>query len=176
MLKMCIADFAATVGGQLIWSSMPPLAGGLEPVRRIVINSSIATPGDVYWSLHSADYHGEIWVHEAFARGAIGAVISTHYVEPWAGKFTLHTDDSNIAFCRFVRLLEGSALRGRSPVALGVVEAERLLQDVAKNDLDALTPIIAIQKRQELDGNRYQRRPELRANELARSNANIASS
>lgn len=151
MLKLCIADFAATVGGQLIWSSMPPLAGGLEPVKRIVLDSAIAKPGDVYWSLREATYHGEVWIQEAFSRGALGAVIGIPYVEPWAGKFVLRVEDTNATFCRFVRLLEGSALRGRSPIALGIASAEGLLRAVARHDEAALGPIIAIQRKPDSD-------------------------
>jgi len=149
---MCISEFADALGGRLTWAMMPPLAGGLEPVRGIVIDSRLAMPGDVYWALEGPEHDGAVWVHDAFGRGALGAVVDHRHVEPWAGKFVLHVAEVNAAFRRFVRLVEGSSLRGRAPIRLGGTHGADLLHAVARNDQAAWDAIIDMQRKPVLCG------------------------
>ena len=84
---------------------MPPLAGAFEPVRRVVLDSSDARPGDVYWAVTGRYFEGAALVENAFAHGALGAVASGRRIEPWAGKFTLEVEDANRALCRLAKCL-----------------------------------------------------------------------
>lgn len=97
VLHLCISDLQKILGGELTLGMMPPLAGKLEPLRRVVVDSSAARPGDVYWAITGPGYDGAQMAEEAYARGALGVVVSSRHVEPWAGKFTLRVEDSNAA-------------------------------------------------------------------------------
>src|SRR5262245_34413055 len=97
MLNLCIEELHRIVGGEVRLGLMPPLAGTLEPLRRVVVDSSRARPGDVYWALVGPDYDGAQTAEEAFTRGALGVVVSSRSVEPWAGKFVLRVPDANQA-------------------------------------------------------------------------------
>jgi hypothetical protein len=97
MLNLCIDELQRVVGGEVRLGLMPPLAGTLEPLRRVVVDSSRARPGDVYWALVAPDYDGAHTAEEAFTRGALGVVVSSRNVEPWAGKFVLQVSDANQA-------------------------------------------------------------------------------
>jgi UDP-N-acetylmuramyl pentapeptide synthase len=95
MLNLSIADLHRIIGGELQLGLMPPLAGVLEPIRRVIVDSSAARPGDVFWAIAAAGYDGACSAEEAFTRGAIGVVSSTRKVAPWAGKFSLQVADAN---------------------------------------------------------------------------------
>jgi hypothetical protein len=97
MMNLCIEELQRIVGGEVQLGLMPPLAGKLEPLRRVVVDSSAARPGDVYWALVGEDFDGARMAEEAFARGALGVVASSRHVEPWAGKFVLTVRDANVA-------------------------------------------------------------------------------
>jgi UDP-N-acetylmuramyl pentapeptide synthase len=102
MLNLSIADLHRVVGGELQLGLMPPLAGVLEPVRRVIVDSSNARPGDVFWALATAGYDGACSAEEAYTRGAIGVVSSTRKVAPWAGKFSLQVGDANDALRKLI--------------------------------------------------------------------------
>jgi UDP-N-acetylmuramyl pentapeptide synthase len=97
MLQLCIEELNKIVGGEVKLGLMPPLAGQLEPIRRVIVDSSVARPGDVYWALFGHGYDGANTAEEAYARGALGVVASSRRVEPWAGKFALRVADANLA-------------------------------------------------------------------------------
>jgi UDP-N-acetylmuramyl tripeptide synthase len=97
MLDLCIEDLNRIVGGDVALGLMPPLAGRLEPIRRLVVDSSVARPGDVYWALCGPGFDGAMTAEEAYARGALGVVVSSRQVEPWAGKFALRVANTNHA-------------------------------------------------------------------------------
>jgi hypothetical protein len=142
MLKICIAQLAELVDGRLRLSSMPPLGGGFEPTGRIVIDSNMVTPGDLYWALDGAGHYGSTYTQQAFANGAQGVVVASRGIEPWAGKFCIEVADSNRSFCYFVRCLVGTFEKNRSPISLGVQDEISLLMAIAEGDGSVLEDLI----------------------------------
>ena len=92
---------AEIVQGPLTLGTMPPLGGEWEPVRRVVFESATVDRGDVYWDLSNCtSVPGASGVaEEAFARGAVG-VVSSRYIEPWAGAFSIQIADAHHALER----------------------------------------------------------------------------
>ena len=142
MLKICIAQLAELVDGRLRLASMPPLGGGFEPTGRIVIDSNLVSPGDLYWALDGFGHNGSSYTQQAFVSGAQGVVLAARRVEPWAGKFCIEVADSNLAFCYFMRCLEGVLLKNRSPVSLGESNEISLLKAIAAGDSSVLEDLI----------------------------------
>ena len=77
-----------------------------EPLGRIVIDSRLVRPRDVFWGLRTNTYDGTCYADEAFSRGALG-VVTGRRIEPWAGKFTIRVDDPASSLRRFLRCLRG---------------------------------------------------------------------
>lgn len=102
MLNLSIAELQRVTGGELQLGLMPPFAGKLEPIRRAIVDSTAARPGDVFWAIAAPGYDGARYAEEAFTRGALGVVVSTRHVEPWAGKFTLRVTDANAALSKLI--------------------------------------------------------------------------
>ena len=98
MNNVCLRDITEIIGGELQLGSLPPLDGEMQSVDRIVTDSRLVQPGDVYWAATKWDDDG---AEMAYARGAIGVVVSGHRVEPWAGKFCIQVDDANQALWQF---------------------------------------------------------------------------
>jgi UDP-N-acetylmuramyl pentapeptide synthase len=96
-MKLSIGELAKAVHGSLSLGSLPPLAGPFEPVRRIVVESRLAKPGDVYWGLIVPGLDGALLAEDAYLRGAFGVVVSGRHVEPWAGRFSIQVQDANLA-------------------------------------------------------------------------------
>ena len=142
MLNICIAQLAELVDGRLRLATMPPLAGGYEPTGRIVIDSNMVSPGDLYWALDGLGHYGSSYTQQAFANGAQGVVVASRSIEPWAGKFCIEVADSNCAFCYFVRCLEEKFLKNRSPISLGVQNEISLLKAIAGGDESVLEDLI----------------------------------
>lgn len=95
MNHLCIRDLTEIVGGRLRLGCLPPLGGELEPLGPVVVDCSRVKHGDTYWEL--AETGGPSRADEAFARGALGVVVSGRAVEPWAGKFSLEVEDARAA-------------------------------------------------------------------------------
>ena len=95
-----IRDLAAACQGRLKFGAMPPVGGELEPVGRIVADLNELRSGDVYWELGGRQ---RPFAEEAFARGALGIVVSGRHVEPWAGKFAIDVDCTKQALERAAR-------------------------------------------------------------------------
>lgn len=147
MLKICIAQLAELIDGRLRLASMPPLGGGYEPTGRIVIDSNMVEPGDIYWALDGFGHQGSSYTQQAFAHGAQGCVVAGRSIEPWAGKFCIEVAESNLAFCHFARCIEGTFVQGRSPVTLGVHNEIFLLKAIAAGDISILEDLIQQQAR-----------------------------
>lgn len=95
MNHLCIRDLAELVGGTLRLGCLPPLGGVLEPLGPVVVDCGRVSQGDTYFELE--DPSGPCRADEAFARGALGVVVSGRRIEPWAGKFTLEVEDARAA-------------------------------------------------------------------------------
>jgi UDP-N-acetylmuramyl pentapeptide synthase len=147
MLKICIAQLAELVDGRLQLASMPPLGGGYEPAGRIVIDSNMVLPGDIYWALDGFGHQGSSYTQQAFAHGAQGCVVAGRGIEPWAGRFCIEVADSKRAFCYFARCLEGAFVKNSSPVSLGVHNEIFLLKAIAAGDISVLEDLIHQQAR-----------------------------
>lgn len=147
MLKICIAQLAELVDGRLRLASMPPLGGGFEPIGRIVIDSNLVLPGDIYWALDGIGHNGASYTQQAFARGGQGCITAGRGVEPWAGKFCIDVADSNRAFCEFVQCMDAEFLINSKPISLGVYSETSLLQAIAAGDGSVLEALIQQQAR-----------------------------
>lgn len=105
MLNFCIAELGELVDGTVQLGTMPPLAGQLEPIGRIVFDPQQVRPRDVYWALRVGDYDGSLLAEEAYTRGALGVVLQGRRIEPWAGSFCIAVPDSVAALHRVMRCL-----------------------------------------------------------------------
>jgi UDP-N-acetylmuramyl pentapeptide synthase len=143
MLDLCIDELSRVVGGETRLGLMPPLAGHLEPIRRIVVDSAMARPGDVYWALVGAGFDGARTAEEAFARGALGVVTSSRPIEPWAGKFVVRVPNANQALCQ---LAEHERLRylGRrcKPVPFHAGDTTGMVAAMLRGDKIAIEDLV----------------------------------
>jgi len=136
---LCIRDLSAVAGGALRLGSMPPLGGDLEPISRIVVQVQDVQKGDVFWALGGTEnaYEAEL----AYARGAIGVVVSGRCVEPWAGAFSLEVADTRWALWKLAtwnrQRFEGRliALTGGASSIVGGI-----LEDVLASQLTGCRP------------------------------------
>jgi UDP-N-acetylmuramoyl-tripeptide--D-alanyl-D-alanine ligase len=117
--NLSTGELADIVGGRLRLGSMPPLGGDLEPVGRFAIDSRSVQPGDVFWGLSTQPDRGNL-AEEAFARGALGVVVSGRRVEPWAGRFSIEVDDPKWALWQLGRTMR-SRYDGRVIAVVGGV-------------------------------------------------------
>jgi len=97
-MQLHLQDLVEFTGGELRLASMPPLAGELTPIDRILLKPSAIEPGDVFWCLVASRCDVEL----AFFRGAIGVVCATRGANPWPGRFVLLVDDPISALQSFV--------------------------------------------------------------------------
>jgi len=96
MMELALRDLTDIIGGKPHLGTMPPLAGDAVPVGRIVTDSRQVNAGDVFWALVGPRHDGADFADEAFSRGAAG-VVSARLVEPWAGRWCLHVEDTTWA-------------------------------------------------------------------------------
>lgn len=124
-----IRDLATACQGRLKLGAMPPVGGELEPVGRIIADLNALRSGDVYWELGGRQ---RPFAEEAFARGALGIVVSGRHVEPWAGKFAIDVDCTRQAleraahaarrdFCGQVIIVSGTPLQSETAQFLASV-------------------------------------------------------
>ena len=111
MWELCLGQFAEITTGHLRFGSLPPLAGDLEPVRRIVTDSLSIGPGDVFVILDLDPYRNSLRANEAFDRGAFGVLMTPGKIEPWAGRFILDVCDPRAALLRLVARCPHAARR-----------------------------------------------------------------
>jgi UDP-N-acetylmuramoyl-tripeptide--D-alanyl-D-alanine ligase len=97
MISLCIQELAEITGGRLHLGVMPPLGGGMEPIGRVVADVRDVQPGDVFWEMETAEQGAAARADDAFAQGALGAVVAGRHVEPWAGKFSVVVRDASWA-------------------------------------------------------------------------------
>jgi hypothetical protein len=89
-MQLYLQDLAEFTGGEVRLASMPPLAGELTPIDRILLKPSAIEPGDVFWCLAADRCDIEL----AFFRGAIGVVCTNRAANPWPGRFVLLVNDA----------------------------------------------------------------------------------
>ncbi len=102
MNQFCLRDLVEITGGKLLLGSLPPVGGLLEPIGRVVADSRRIREGDLFWGLVGQHANGSHYAEHAFARGAIGAVVSGRKLEPWAGKFSIEVEDGESALREFL--------------------------------------------------------------------------
>lgn len=141
--ELCLKDLTETVNGELQLGSMPPLGGDLEPVGRIVTDVGRVRPGDVYWALETSSQSLAVRAEEAFARDALGAVVSGRRLEPWAGKFSLLVEDPQWALWQLARRIRAQftgrviAITG----SLGKTTTRRMIEAVLATQLNGCATV-----------------------------------
>ena len=88
-------DLAQTIGGRILPASRIADARGIA-LGQIVSDSRQVESGNVFWALEGANYEGDCFVHEAFRRGAQGAIASRIEEVPDDG-WALQVDDTQQA-------------------------------------------------------------------------------
>ncbi len=106
-MPLCLVDLVQLAGGRLRLAAMPPLEGELTIVQRIVLEPTLAGPGDVFWCLGTGGCDAEL----AFLNGAVG-IVGAASCEPWPGRFCLEVDDPIEALRRLVKALGRGILMG----------------------------------------------------------------
>ena len=101
-MNLCLQDLAELTGGEIKFASMPPLAGELTPIDRILLKPTTIEPGDLFWCLAA----NRCDIEQAFFRGAIGVVCTNRAANPWPGRFVLLVNDP---FQALQSLVEGLA-------------------------------------------------------------------
>lgn len=141
MFNLCISELSDIVEGDVRLGAMPPLAGVLEPIGRIVVDVHQVGNRDVFWSLKSHREQNGFLADEAYLRGASGVVLQARGTEPWAGKFCVTVSDSVAALHRLVRCVRQNnrswlrQLFGQDDVTQAALQALR------QNDIDEITAI-----------------------------------
>lgn len=102
-MQICLADLATITGGSPRLASMPPSAGELVAIERIVLTPEAVREGDLYWRLMGRPGDLEL----AFMNGASG-VVSQRSIEPWPGRFCLVVEDAIRALQLLLESLENS--------------------------------------------------------------------
>ena len=85
-----------------------------QPVRRIVTDSRVVEPGDLFWALQGPRHDGEAFVDEAFRRGAVGCVVRRRGEH--AQGFLIRVPDPGRALLELARWYR----RQRSALVVGV--------------------------------------------------------
>ena len=102
-MHICLADLATITSGFPRLASMPPSAGELVAIERIVLTPEAVREGDLYWGLLGRPGDLEL----AFMNGASG-VVSQRSIEPWPGRFCLVVEDAIHALQLLLETLENS--------------------------------------------------------------------
>ena len=124
--SLSIGELVEIVGGRLVMSSMPPLAGDLEPIGRVTTALDQVRTGDVLiWDRPCAMSVG--FPEMAYANGALGVIVSDRCVEPWAGRFCLVTDDTRHALRRLACFMPTNRILEASPSVSIVRELDTYL-------------------------------------------------
>ena len=137
-MKLCIEQLGELTDGCIRLGAMPPLAGKLEPIGRIVFDPQQVEARDIYWALQVGSYDGALFVGEAFARRALGVVLAGRRIEPWAGSFCITVTDGLTSLHRLMRCLRTD--RGTWPDRLFPSDARtgRIVEAVWKQDREEL--------------------------------------
>jgi len=135
-MKICLQDLVELTGGEVKFASMPPLAGELTPINRILLKPSAIEPGDVFWCLTANRCDVEL----AFFRGAIGVVCTDRAANPWPGRFVLLVDDPIAALQSLVEGLAEQLSLGAAKVFAPEPSELKVLQLYASQRADNSSP------------------------------------
>lgn len=91
-----------TIGGTLKPATAPPDEAQAAPLGRVVSDSRRVQLGDVFWALVGPHHDGADFTHEAFARGASGAVVGRP-VEAPQDRWVITVDDTLTALGQWAR-------------------------------------------------------------------------
>jgi UDP-N-acetylmuramoyl-tripeptide--D-alanyl-D-alanine ligase len=94
-------DLAQTTNGRIL----PPHRiqdAAATALGRIVTDSRQVSPSDIFWAIAGPNYDGACFIHEAFRRGAQGAVVSRVETLPDEG-WILNVDDTQRALEQWAR-------------------------------------------------------------------------
>ena len=94
-------DLAQATGGRILPAHRIQDAAAAA-LGRIVTDSRQVEPGDIFWALRGPNYDGACFIHEAFRRGAQGAVVSRVETVPEDG-WILNVDDTQRALEQWAR-------------------------------------------------------------------------
>lgn len=131
MNELCLQEVCDIVGGRLRLGAMPPIDGELASFGQSVLDVEQVTAGDVFWELPNIERMNQGGcAQQAFARGAVGAVVSRRGVEPWAGGFTIEVEDTAWALWQLARCVRedfqgtviASANRGLGAIETAMID------------------------------------------------------
>ncbi|MEO8495496.1 MAG: hypothetical protein ABI614_10535 [Planctomycetota bacterium] len=142
MFNLCIAELSEIIEGGVTLGAMPPLAGLFEPVGRVVIDVREIRNRDVFWTFGSQSQHACYQADEAFARGALGVVVTGRRIEPWAGKFCVNVADSVAALHRMMRCLRVDGSNWPAAVFGQDESMQEMMQAVWSHDQEAVRSIV----------------------------------
>ena len=92
-MPLLLADVAEVTQGRVYLGRMPPVAGHWTAIERIVFDSRLVEPGDLFWRLPEAGFQTRGSAQQALLRGAAGLVVGAGEVAAWPGTFCLEVDD-----------------------------------------------------------------------------------
>ena len=141
MWELCLGQFADIAEGRLRFGSLPPLAGELEPLRRIVTDIPSTKLGDVFVILDKNPCRHSIIANEAFDLGAFGVMMTPGRIEPWAGRFILDVRDPRAALLQLVARCPESA-RGATFILHDQLKSSRLAEQLVLEELSDNHPRI----------------------------------
>jgi UDP-N-acetylmuramoyl-tripeptide--D-alanyl-D-alanine ligase len=94
-----LQDLYQAIGGQWL-PAPPPSETVMRPLGRVCIDSRRLEPGEVFWALRGPHHDGADFTAEAFARGAVGAVVG-HTPRARANRWILQVEDPQQALWRW---------------------------------------------------------------------------
>jgi len=111
MSTLSLRDLATVTDGNLHLGDLPPLGGDSETVDRINFDLETLAPGGLYWDLSHSPEGGFGKAEVAFLTGAAGVLVDRHHSEPWAGRYTLRVNNSQLAIRQLAYFLRQGARR-----------------------------------------------------------------
>jgi len=137
-MNLTIEQLGELADGRITLGAMPPLAGKLEPIGRIVFDPQLVGRRDIYWALSVGVFDGALFAGEAFSRGALGVVLAGRRIEPWAGSFCITVTDGLKSLHRLMRCLRTD--RGTWPEKVFGADAQtaRIVQAVWERNVREL--------------------------------------
>ncbi|MBP89912.1 MAG: hypothetical protein CMJ64_24930 [Planctomycetaceae bacterium] len=137
-MNLTIEQLGELTDGHIWLGAMPPLAGKLEPIGRIVFDPQQVEPRDIYWVMQVGPFDGALFAGEAFTRGALGVVLAGRRIEPWAGSFCITVPDGLQSLHRLMRCLRTD--RGTWPEKVFASDAQtaRIVQAAWIRDIEEL--------------------------------------